>query len=130
MGRRHTDFNVETTVGGEEIEHPICNAFMDCRDTVTVFRIEIELVVEGYPHTLRVNTRERTTTEKIVKHAQSTMSLRSCSPQKRKTPYPDTKQPRLPTRSTPVREKSWPVFPILVWVVRRKEYAREESLGW
>ena len=130
VGWWRTNFDVETAVGCEEIEHPFCNAFMDCRDTFAIFRGEIDLVVESDDRTLRVNMHERANTEQIPEHAQSTVSSRSCSPQKRKTPYPNTKQPRLPTRSTRVREKPWPAFSILVWVIRRKEHGPEESPGW
>jgi len=126
-----TNFDVETTVGCEQIEHTFCNAFVDCWDTFTIFCREIDLIVEGDDRTLRVNVRKRATRrESYVEHAQSTRSLRSCQPQKRKTLYPNTKQSRLPTRSTPVREKPWPAVSILVWVARRKEYACEEPPGW
>ena len=120
MGWWRTDFDVETAVRCEEIEHPFCNALVDCRNTFAIFRGEIDLVVEGDDRTLRVNMRERATAEEIGERAQSTMSLRSCSLQKRKTPYPDTRQLQLPTRSTRVREKSWPAFLDRARAVRRR----------
>ena len=128
LGWRRTNFDVEATIGSEEIEHPLCNAFVDCWDTCTVLRSEIDLVVQGNYRTLRMNACKRATTEEIAEHAPSTMSLRSCSLRKRKTPCLDTKRLQFPTRNTPVREKPWPAFRILVWVVKRED-ACEESPG-
>ena len=67
---------------------------------------------------------------KWAEYALSTRSLCSCSRRKRKTPYPNTKQPQLRARNMRVREKPWPAFPALVEVVQRKEGACEESPGW
>ena len=103
---------------------------MDCWDAFTVFRCEVDFVVEGDYCALRTNMRERgTTASKMTERARSIVSLCSCSPRKRKTPCPNTKQPRLLTRGMPVCVRPQPVFPILEGVMQEKEYACEESPG-